>query len=53
MTDQQKEGLNRIGKELKLLFPSMYGNISFNMKPERKDVAVKIINDICFKDLKR
>ena len=51
MTDKQKKIIERIGRELKLLFPGMHGNIQFNMNPEHKDVRVKVVNDVRFIDL--
>lgn len=53
MTQQQEQAIERIGKELRLLFPDMYGNIQFNMNPEMQDVRVKFVDDIRFKEPKR
>lgn len=53
MTQQQSQAIERIGKELKLLFPKMFGNIRFNMSPEVQEVRVKFVKDIRFKEQKR
>lgn len=49
MTQQQSQAVERIGKELKLLFPKMYGSIQFNMSPEIQEVRVKVVKDIRYK----
>ncbi len=49
MTQQQEKVIERIGQELKLLFPKMYGSIQFNMNPEVQEVRAKVVDDIRFK----
>lgn len=46
LTQQQEQAIERIGRELKLLFPAMHGSIQFNMNPDIQDVRVKVIDDI-------
>lgn len=53
MTQQQEQAVERIGKELRLLFPQLYGSIQFNMNPEVQEVRVKFVKDIRFKEPKR
>ncbi len=48
MTAEQEKNIERIGQELKLLFPDMHGNIQFNMNPDVKEVRVKFVDDIRF-----
>ena len=52
MTEQQSQALERIGKELRLLFPDMHGSIQFNMAPDVPEVRVKFVKDIRFKEQK-
>ena len=49
MTVEQEQTIERIGRELKLTFPDMHGNIQFNMNPDIKEVRVKVVDDIRFK----
>ena len=49
MTAEQEQTIERIGRELKLIFPDMHGNIQFNMNPDVEEVRVKVIDDIRFK----
>lgn len=53
MIQQQEQAIERIGKELRLLFSDMYGSIQFHMNPEIQEVRVKFVKDIRFKEKKR
>lgn len=49
MTATQEKTIERIGKELKLTFPDMHGNIQFNMNPDVNEIRVKVVDDKRFK----
>lgn len=53
MTQEQSEAIERIGKELSLLFPCMHGTIGFNINPDVPEVRVKFVKDIRFEEKKR
>lgn len=53
MTQQQEQAIERIGKELKLLFPKLYGRIQFDMKPEIQEVRGSVLEGFNFKEPKR
>ena len=38
MTNEQRQKLIEIGKEISKLFPDMYGSIRFNLNPNRRNV---------------
>lgn len=46
MTPEQKSKLSDIGKEVRELFPDMYGSVRFNLKPNRKETNVNIADTI-------
>ena len=51
MTPEQKQVVERIGRELKLIFPVMHGSIQFHMNPDCADVMVKEVINTRFKDV--
>ena len=40
VTNEQKVELAKIGEKLCQIFPDTYGNIRFNLHPQRKDVNI-------------
>ena len=52
MTIKQEQTIERIGKELKLTFPKLYGRIQFDMKPEILEVRGNVLEGFNFKEPK-
>lgn len=46
MTPEQKKRLAEIGKQVRELFPDMYGWVRFNLNPSRKSVNVNVADTI-------
>ena len=46
MTPEQKQKLAEIGKQVRDLFPDMYGSVRFNLKPGRKESNVNVADTI-------
>lgn len=46
MTPEQKKKLTDIGRQVRELFPDMYGSVRFNLKPGRKESNVNIADTI-------